>query len=225
MTRATCAMCPRSWTTHAARSWRKVTGPRLGCSPGKSSCASVTFQDSSTPRFSARSRANSSSSESSERLVFRVRWRKRSYGSKRRLGPCARIMRARGIQSVSSPSIKWPMLSKGLNVSGPSVPRAHSGPAFCSSARNAAGVRPRTSIALRTLKSISESLSLPVEPVQDAVEHRCKEEARHDQEHAARIQRIDPREQFAVVRKRRLYGTHAAEQHRGVEKRVAPREV
>src|SRR6266487_1505942 len=65
------------------------------------------------------------------------------------------MMRARGIQSVSSPSIRWPMLSKGLNVSGPSVPRAQGVLTSCRSARSASGVRSRTSIAFGTAKVTS----------------------------------------------------------------------
>ena len=51
----------------------------------------------------------------------------RSNGTKRRSGPWARIIRTRGIQSVSSPSIRCPTTSNGLNVSGPSFDAVQSG--------------------------------------------------------------------------------------------------
>ena len=54
--------------------------------------------------------------------------------------------------------------------------------------------------------------------MQDAVEHRREQEPRDDKEDAPRVQRIDPREQFAASRARRVYGTHASQQHGRVEK-------
>ena len=45
----------------------------------------------------------------------------RSNGSNGRLRPCSRMIRARGIQSVRSPWIRWPTTSNALHVSGPFV--------------------------------------------------------------------------------------------------------
>src|SRR2546428_621978 len=137
--------------------------------------------------------------------------------------PWARMIRARGIQSVSSPSIKWPMLSKGLKVSGPSVPRAHSGPTFCSSVRSAPGVRPRPAIAFRRSKAISRNLSLPVYAVHETMDHRGQEQRRHNQEDAARVEGKDAGEHLATICVRRVHRTHPAQQHGGVEKRITPR--
>src|SRR5213594_235645 len=146
ITRAACATCPRSCATHAASSCRSVTRPKLGCSPGRSSSRPVSFHERSSATFAARKRANSSSRDTRERPGLRVRWRKRSYGANWRSGPRARMIRARGIQSVSSPSIRCPTTSNGLNVSGPSVPRTHGSPRASSSARSVAGERRSSSI-------------------------------------------------------------------------------
>src|SRR2546425_1101031 len=135
------------------------------------------------------------------------------------------MIRARGIQSVSSPSVKWPMLSKGLKVSGPFVPRAHSGPTFCSSVRSAPGGRPRTSIALRRSKAISRTLPLPVYAVHETMDHRGQEQRRHNQEDAARVEGKDAGEHLATICVRRVHRTHPAQQHGGVEKRITPRQV
>src|SRR6185437_9538082 len=56
------------------------------------------------------------------------------------------MIRARGIQSVSSPSIRWPTTSKGLKVSGPSEARIHGSLSPSSRVRSAPGVRASTSI-------------------------------------------------------------------------------
>src|SRR2546426_9722728 len=138
--------------------------------------------------------------------------------------PWARMIRARGIQSVSSPSIKWPMLSKGLKVPGPSVPGARAGPTFCSGVRSAPGVRPRTSIALRRSKAISRNLSLPVYAVHETRDHRGQKQRRHNQEDAARVEGKDAGEHLATICVRRVHRTHPAQQHGGVEKRITPRQ-
>ena len=57
--------------------------------------------------------------------------------------PCSRMMRTRGIQSVISPSIKWPTTSNGLHVSPPSFPVVHSTGRFDRSASTTPGVRSR----------------------------------------------------------------------------------
>ena len=113
-------------------------------SPRQSELVGAEPPPSSSARFAARSRASSSSSDASVRPSFRARCRNRSYGSNTGSGPPARMMRARGIQSVSSPSIRWPTTSKGLNVSGPSVPRAHASSTPRRSASSTAGVRRST---------------------------------------------------------------------------------
>src|SRR5687767_2359372 len=69
-------------------------------------------------------------------------------------------MRARAIQSVSSPSIRCPTLSNGLKVSGPSVPRIQGVLAFNRSARNVAGVR--SSISTACARSNSTLPRLPL---------------------------------------------------------------
>src|ERR1700704_1004216 len=136
------------------------------------------------------------------------------------------MMGARGIQSVFSPSIRCPMLSNGLNVSGPSVPRASSGPRFCNNARSVPGVRSRTSIESRRLKSISSRLAcwplLPMDQMHDAVNHWCEEECRHNQKDAAGVEGENPGEHLARIRARRVHRSHAAEEHRGIQKSVAP---
>src|SRR5688572_17708654 len=65
------------------------------------------------------------------------------------------MIRARGIQSVSSPSIRCPTTSKGLNVSGPSVPRTHCSERLPRSSFTVAGVRPRISMAAGSSKFMS----------------------------------------------------------------------
>ena len=70
-------------------------------------------------------------------------WWNRSKGSNRRLDPCSRIICARSIQSVSSPSIKWSITLKGLQVSGPSLECVQSPDRPSKSVRGTAGLRSR----------------------------------------------------------------------------------
>src|SRR5688572_4931662 len=65
------------------------------------------------------------------------------------------MIRARGIQSFSSPSIKCPMTSYGLNVSGPSFASTQSLGRSLRSAFNVAGVRRKISFALCSSNSIT----------------------------------------------------------------------
>ena len=71
--------------------------------------------------MASRNALNSASNDSSVRAALRARWRKRSYGSKRRLLPRARMMRARGIDTVIVPmheavhaAFRW--ISRGAKV-------------------------------------------------------------------------------------------------------------
>src|SRR5712671_3955861 len=109
------------------------------------------------------------------------------------------MMRARGIQSVSSPSIRWPMLSKGLNVSGPSVPRTHGVLTPCRSARNAGGVRSRTSVASRRSKSTSARPPFEMEQMRNAVNHWHEQQSRHHEKDPARVEGEDPGEYLTAV--------------------------
>ena len=65
----------------------------------------------SASRGAASSAAKRSRRSSSDRPAKRSNWAKRSNGSKGRVSPCSRMRRARGIQSVSSPWMRWPTTS------------------------------------------------------------------------------------------------------------------
>ena len=93
--------------------------------PGRSSSASPRRQERAAPgsRLAARRIRPAATPASGPR--FGSGGGTGRTGSKRGSGPRARMMRARGIQSVSSPSIRCPTTSKGLKVSAPSLPRAH----------------------------------------------------------------------------------------------------
>src|SRR5882762_3610251 len=109
------------------------------------------------------------------------------------------MIRARGIQSVSSPSIRWPILSKGLKVSSPSVLRASSTSMFSRSTRRVPGVRSRTSIARWRSKSTSARPGFEVELVHDAVDHGCEEQPGHNEKNDARVEGKDPSEHLTAV--------------------------
>src|SRR4029077_353819 len=68
------------------------------------------------------------------------------------------MIRALGIQSVSSPSIRWPSTSNGLQVSGPSLLRSQASGRSDRRARRTGGVRRSRPIASSRSKFIESSL-------------------------------------------------------------------
>jgi hypothetical protein len=64
-----------------------------------------------------------------------------------------------------------------------------------------------------------------MESVEEAVKYGHEKDARYGQEHQACVQRVEAREHLASRRDRRLHGTHSAEKHGRVEKRVSPRQM
>ena len=94
-----------------------VTDPKDGCMPRASRCAPAFIEASST-RLRVRAVVNPSRSSA---VVFPVDAAidpSRSKGSNVRVSPCAKIMRARGIQSVSSPWIRCPSTCLALHQPG-----------------------------------------------------------------------------------------------------------
>ena len=71
-------------------------------------------------------------------------------------------------------------------------------------------------------KNTRLAVSFPVEFVHDAMHDRREEECSRCDEDEPRVQRVDACEHLASVRVRRVDGAHAARDHRGVEKGVAP---
>ena len=132
-----------------------ATLPASASNPSASPGASSSSSASPSASIPLSPRSSSSRSDASDRPAFRARWRNRSYGSKRGSSPFARMMRARGIQSVSSPSMRCPTTSKALNVSGPSVPRTHGSARPPRSAFRVPGVRASTSIDNSRSKSMT----------------------------------------------------------------------
>src|SRR4029079_14069240 len=65
----------------------------------------------------------------------------------------------------------------------------------------------------------------PVDFVQQAVQNRREYHAGRDDEEKAGIERVQAGEQLATVRLRRIDPAHAAQEHRGVQERIAPRQV
>jgi hypothetical protein len=61
-----------------------------------------------------------------------------------------------------------------------------------------------------------------MESVKEAVKYGHEKDARYGQEHQACVQRVEAREHLASRRNRCLDGTHSAEKHGRVEKRVSP---
>ena len=61
--------------------------------------------------------------------------------------------------------------------------------------------------------------------VQQTVQYRRQHDTDDDQKNHPGIKRVNSGEQCAVIGDRRIYRAHAAKQHRGVEKGVAPGQV
>src|SRR5579859_7655258 len=79
----------------------------------------------------------------------------------------------RGIQSVSSPSIRWPTTSNALNVSGPSFEAVHRVGRPRSSSRMTPGVRSRIVIVSGRSNSIlAQGLQKAVDILQVVVDTR-----------------------------------------------------
>lgn len=63
---------------------------------------------------------------------------------------------------------------------------------------------------------------IPVKLVQHAVQYRREYQPSGNQEHQACVQRVQTREQLTPIGSRGVDWPHSAQQHGGVEKRVAP---
>ena len=70
----------------------------------------------------------------------------------------SRMMRARGIQSVRSPMIRWPTMSNALQVSLPSLLRTQLSGSPRNSASRVAGVRVRSAIVSSRLNSVKVAM-------------------------------------------------------------------
>ena len=61
-----------------------------------------------------------------------------------------------------------------------------------------------------------------MEPVQEAVRHRCEENRHHGEERDAAEERVEDPEELAAGRSQRVDGSHPGQDHHRVERRIEP---